>query len=84
MSFFFPLFGRGCLYTISHEVEVSPLVEWHSLDEPVNIWAERCVSFAKEYKDNRQSPIDDIRSAGYDIVESAQQLQDFYLKHSLL
>lgn len=76
--------GLPCILsdTISHEVEVSPLVEWHTLDEPVNIWAERCVALANKYKDHRQSPVDDIRSAGYDVEESAKWLQNFYLKHS--
>ena len=76
--------GLPCVIadTISKEVEVSPLVEWHSLAESPEQWAERCLQLAKSSMQKRLSPIDDVRKAGYDINESVKQLSEFYLKHS--
>ena len=76
--------GLPCVIadTISKEVKVSPLVEWHSLAESPELWAERCLQLAKSSMLKRLSPIDDVRKAGYDINESVKQLSEFYLKHS--
>jgi len=75
--------GLPCVIadTISKEVEVSPLVEWHSLAESPGLWAERCLELAKSAMQKRYSPIDDVRKAGYDINETVAWLMDFYQAH---
>lgn len=78
--------GLPCVIadTISKEVEVSPLVEWHSLSESPELWAERCLQLAKSAMQKRFSPIDDVRKAGYDINESVKKLSELYLSKSEL
>jgi len=77
--------GLPCVIsdTISKEVKVSDLVEWHSLSENANLWASRCLCLAGKYYSNRCSPIAGIRSAGYDINESVDRLTNFYVKQTL-
>ena len=72
--------GLPCVIsdTISKEVEVSPLVEWHSLTESPEHWARRCLDLAKENMGKRNSPLDSIRAAGYDINESVKRLSILY------
>jgi len=76
--------GLPCVIsdTISKEVEVSNLVEWHNLNEPPSIWAERCLSLAVLSLKNRKSPTEEIRNAGYDIIKTADWLQQFYIDNS--
>lgn len=78
--------GLPCVIadTISKEVQVSPLVEFHSLSETPELWAERCLTLAGEHRSKRKSPIDEIRAAGYDIDESVKWLEDYYIKKSQL
>ena len=72
--------GLPCVIadTISKEVEVTKLVEWHSLSESPTVWASRCLALAGEHTENRQSPISEVRAAGYDIEESAKKLMAIY------
>lgn len=76
--------GLPCVIadTISKEVEVSPLVEWHGLLESSTDWASRCLALAKKNRGIRLSPEDDVRSAGYDINESVKKLTQLYLNHA--
>lgn len=78
--------GLPCVIadTISKEVQVSPLVEFHSLSDTPELWAERCLTLAGEHRSKRKSPIDEIRAAGYDIDESVKWLEDYYIKKSQL
>ena len=77
--------GLPCVIsdTISKEVMVSDLIEWHSLSENAYLWASRCLYLASKYSNNRCSPIAEIRSAGYDIKESADWLTKYYVKQTL-
>lgn len=76
--------GLPCVIadTISREVEVTDLVEWHKLTESPAEWAKRCVLLADQHKDYRTSPVESLRKAGYDINESVKFLKDFYINYS--
>lgn len=76
--------GLPCIIadTISKEVEVSDLIEWHSLSEQPELWARRCIHLAKKKQGHRMSPLERIRNAGYDINGTSRQLMEFYLKNS--
>lgn len=77
--------GLHCILadTISKEVEITNLIEWHNLKEPVEEWVLRCIQLANKSKSEpRFSPIGDIKKAGYDIHETAKWLTDFYLSCS--
>ena len=78
--------GLPCVIadTISREVEVSNLVEWHSLSEPPDNWARRCLALASENQNHRVSPTESIRKAGYDIEESVKLLMEMYTKNCKL
>ncbi|MBQ8047204.1 MAG: glycosyltransferase [Prevotella sp.] len=73
--------GLPCVIanTISPEVAVSSLVEWHDLHESVGKWASCCLGQCRKGQIDRQSPKDEIRKAGYDILESAIRLQEIYM-----
>lgn len=76
--------GLPCVIadTISKEVKITSLVEFHSLSEPPGLWAERCMELGRDSIINRESPLTDIRKAGYDIDESVKWLEDFYINQS--
>ena len=76
--------GIPCVLSdaISREVAVSDLVEWHSLSESPELWASRCLTLARKSQLHRQSPIETIRKAGYDIEDSVRWLTDYYMNHS--
>ena len=75
--------GIPCVLSdaISREVAVSDLVEWHSLSESPELWANRCLIMARNSQQHRQSPTEAIRKAGYDIEDSVRWLADFYESH---
>ena len=62
---------------ITREVALTSDIEFLSLDKPVEYWAEQILQ-SLPYKRNNNSAI--IKNKGYDIVNSAKQLQKFYLK----
>lgn len=77
--------GLCCILSdsISKEVKITKLVEWHSIDESPKKWAQSCILAAKKSKvDFRKSPIEEIKKSGYDIKELSLFLQEFYLKHN--
>ena len=75
--------GLPCVIsdTITREVEVSDLVEWHSLSETPKLWASRCIQLAKENSMSRMSPKQSIIDSGYDIDATSKWLADFYTSH---
>ena len=75
--------GIPCVISdaISREVAVSDLVEWHSLSESPELWADRCLTLARKSLQHRQSCTEVIRKAGYDIEDSVRWLTDFYESH---
>ncbi len=74
--------GLPCVISdaISREVAVTPLVEWHSLSEPAEEWANRCLEVAAQNLGHRESPLNSLSEAGYGVQLSAKKLQDYYLK----
>lgn len=62
--------------TITDEVALTDDITFLSLDKSPEFWAEQILkSYPYERKDNSEI----IKEKGYDIVESAKELQDFYL-----
>lgn len=72
--------GLNCLLSdkISKEVALTDQVHWKSLDESAEEWAAQCLDLAKEGKENRRSPEEQLRASGYDIDDSAKKLAQFY------
>lgn len=71
--------GLLCIVSsnITSEVSVTDLVEYISLEKTVDEWADRVLSFKKGHV--RRNTSEEIRSAGYDVKETAKWLEDFYL-----
>lgn len=63
---------------ISDEATSTSLIRKVSLKEPASVWAKTVVDFynSKERKDVS----DQVKKAGFDIVETAKWLEDFYIK----
>lgn len=72
--------GLPCVLadTISREIEITPLIEWHSLEEDVSVWAGRCLELARQYKGKRTFFQDGVRDSGYDIEDTTKWLSEFY------
>ena len=70
--------GLKCLLsdTITKEVDITGLVEYMSLNNSAEKWAEKILSIIPY---DRVNTSDKIISAGYDINTTAKQLTDFYL-----
>ena len=69
--------GLNCVLSnnITHEVELTNLVTWMDLTNPPKEWAERIkdIIFLQ-----RQSRIQEVREAGYDILQQSSEIQLFY------
>jgi glycosyltransferase involved in cell wall biosynthesis len=65
---------------IAPEVQVTPLLHFISLDEPASYWSDFVLNYT--HSDERVSPLKEIASAGYDSLQSAKELQEFYLRIS--
>ena len=63
--------------TVTDEVILTDLVRTMSLREDVHSWARRAFEMAKKFPD-RSSYAQQIRSAGYDVGQSARWLMEFY------
>ena len=72
--------GLKCLASseIPKEADVTGLVEFLPIDDKVGIWANQAVQLAKKLK--RADQTAKIRSAKYDITDTAQWLEKFYLR----
>lgn len=64
---------------VPQEVRASSLLEYISLKEDAFYWAKRILN-KKNF--NRYSPLNDIKSAGYDIHDTSEFLQKFYIEQS--
>lgn len=62
--------------TITKETHFTDLAEYMSLSEPVNKWADKILSYNNGYE--RRDMTEQIKKAGYDIIQSAKQLEDIY------
>ena len=69
--------GLPCLLsdTVTRETKVTNNVEFLPIDEGPDVWAERIVN-CRAY--SRSDAIDNVRRAGYDIVDAAGKLAEFY------
>ncbi|MCH5320904.1 MAG: glycosyltransferase family 1 protein [Eubacterium sp.] len=74
--------GLPCLLTdsISCEVKCTDLVEFCSINESPSVWAQMILKYSDGYK--RENTKNQLAAAGYDIQETANWLQNFYLEHS--
>ncbi len=72
--------GLHCIVadTIPKEAYVTELIEAESLKAPANQWAENILKYANGYL--RIGKTELIKTKGYDIVETAKWLENFYLK----
>ncbi len=70
--------GLPCVLsdTIPHECKITDNVEFVSLHETPGTWAEHVVGHRKTSRTNQY---ESIRKAGFDIIENAEFLQNFYL-----
>lgn len=71
--------GLKCIIsdTIPAEVRITDLVEFISLTQPADYWAERILTYKEGYP--RKDMYDEIVNSGYDIEKNAKWLEDLYL-----
>ena len=72
--------GLPCLTSkdvVPEEVKVTEQLQFISLNESADRWAELAIKSNDFYK--RVSKTEEIRKAGYDIIEAAKKLEKFYL-----
>ena len=72
--------GIKCVVSdvITEEVNCTNLINWISLNKTPEYWAEHIIENSLHYV--RRDTSKDLRYAGYDIIESARWMQEFYLK----
>lgn len=75
--------GLNCIVSdaINDEVCVTDLIEKHSLEDSAELWAE--YTWKAACKSNIRSSdkyIELLKTAGYDIIDAAQKMQNIYLK----
>lgn len=66
-----------CSDAVPGEAKITELIEYASLSDGADVWAERVLGFNNGYE--RKNMCDEIKSAGYDIKQSVKQLEDIYL-----
>lgn len=67
-----------CSDGVPVEAKVTDLLEFMSLSQPAAEWAERILSYDSGYK--RMDMSEKIKAAGYDIKQSAKELEEIYLE----
>lgn len=72
--------GLPCIIsdTITEEVKITNQVEFISLDQSPEYWAEQVLKYANGYE--RKSTYEEICKSGYDIKEKVKWLEDFYIE----
>lgn len=72
--------GLPCIVSdrVPKEAQLTDLIEVVSLEEDVNTWGEKILSYAHGYK--RKEMHHEIKKQGYDVIDSTQWLQNFYLQ----
>lgn len=65
--------------TVSKEIELTNLVERCSLSDSPEKWADKILQYENGYE--RRNTYNELKSAGYDIKDTAKKLQEFYLEH---
>lgn len=66
---------------VTSETDITGNVTFLSLDHPSSEWAKKVIDINSSYK--RIDTTEQVRKAGYDIKQTAQWLQDFYLSKVL-
>lgn len=61
---------------ITHEVSVSPYIEYVSLNKPVALWADKVLSFKGT---RRKDYCDELRAGGFDQTVMVKHFQKYYL-----
>ena len=71
--------GLKCILSdgVPQEAKMTDLVEYLSLSDSVELWAEKILSCVNEY--DREKYYKNIIEAGYDVNETAKWLEKFYL-----
>lgn len=74
--------GLPCAFSdgITREVSLSDRAHFLSLKRSAQDWARFAVVMAEDAKENREAYADVIKSAGYEINDTARWLQNFYLE----
>lgn len=72
--------GLPCVVSdaIPREVGMTDLVRFVPLEEPDEAWADTVLKMAAS--PGRRSRVDELREAGYDAAQVAQEMQDLYLE----
>ena len=65
--------------TISEEIKLTDLVEFRSLNDSAERWAQTVLKYADGY--DRRNTKAEIAAAGYDIVSTTEELEKFYLEN---
>lgn len=73
--------GLPCLLsdTITQEVKITKLVRFLPINKDADVWVETIRDIVSQNK-VRQSEENNIKSAGYDIKETAKNIQEFYIE----
>ena len=74
------LSGLPCLAssTIPREVEVSDNIRFLNIDDSPNVWSDTIYNVVNEKDNVRNSPLNMVRSRGYDMTECIIGLEQFY------
>jgi glycosyltransferase involved in cell wall biosynthesis len=72
--------GLECIVsdTITNEVKITDQIEFISLHKTADYWADKILSYKEGYQRRDNSEI--LKKTGYDIMETAKNLEVFYLK----
>ncbi|MCM1524577.1 MAG: glycosyltransferase, partial [Ruminococcus sp.] len=65
-----------CSDTVPAEAQITDLLEYMSLSDTAEKWAEKILSYNNGYK--REDMSEQIKNAGYDINQSAKQVEELY------
>ena len=66
---------------VTRETDITGNVTFLSLDRPAEVWARRILDICSDFE--RVDMTEAVRNAGYDIKQTAQWLQNFYLSKAL-
>ena len=71
--------GLPCCFSlgVSREAAITELVQFRSLEDSAEKWAEWILS---RISSSRENMSEEIRQAGYDIADTAHWLQNYYIK----
>ena len=67
--------------TVTPETDITGNVTFLSLDLPAEVWARKILDVCSDFE--RVDMTEAVRNAGYDIKQTAQWLQDFYLEKAM-